>query len=254
MNKYERFSEHASRVPDRYTLGRGIEDAVSSDNIYSAQQRYCLDPDCDDVIENTGEVGLCKYHSVVYAFSRYWDELPFERSFGDSDNKLTNVDVFGTLTFAPKSVSPTNLNFRFEDTGNGHLNDPPVGIQRGTKCYKQWEASVKTTFGSSVRRILAVTEYGSNNNTGRLHIHYIMRVLTNATKRGVSQLLYNLEHTSLGKRWPHGHSIHEQLHSEVGALGYISKYVMKDFAHDKTVFWTLKPEPLQGNFIHDDRV
>lgn len=240
MDKYSRFSEHAFRVPNRYTLGRGIEDEVSSDNIYSAQYDFCKEVGCDAVDVNMGEVGLCKYHALVKTFRDYFLETSHEVKLKELSG-CTNVNVFGTLTFAPRSVSPTNLNFRFEDTGNGHLDDPAIGIQRGTRDYEDWEQSLKKTFGRRLRRLAAVTEYGSNNNTGRLHIHYLMRLLCLPTVGEVSKLLWNIRNTRLSERWVHGFSMHEVVESKEGSLQYLTKYIGKDQDDDKTRFWTLPP-------------
>ncbi len=236
--KEDRHSSNAWRVPRRYTLGRGIEEEVSSDNIYSAQPTFCREPGCDTVDEHMGDVGLCKYHALVKTFRDYFEETPYEAKLRETVD-CTNVNVFGTLTFAPRSVSPTNLNFRFEDTGNGHLNDPAVGIQRGTKDYEEWEMSIRTTFNNRLRRLAAVTEYGSNNNTGRLHIHYVMRVLCLPTVGEVSKLLWNIRNTRLSERWRHGFSTHEVIKNPEATLNYITKYIGKDQDDDRTRFWTL---------------
>jgi len=241
--KEDRHSSNAWRVPNRYTLGRGIEEQVSSDNIYSAQSQFCKEIGCDAVDEHMGEVGLCKYHALVKTFRDYFLESPYEELLRDKVDCI-NVNVFGTLTFAPRSVSPSNLNFRFEDTGNGHLDDPPVGLQRGTKTYEEWEESIKVTFNHRLRRLAAVTEYGSNNNTGRLHIHYVMRVLCLPTIGEVSKLLWNIKNTRLGERWRHGFSTHEVIKNPEGTLQYITKYIGKDQDEEKTRFWTVPPSKI----------
>ena len=158
------------------------------------------------------------------------------------------INVFGTLTFAPSSVSPTNVRNDMFST-SAKVDDPPIGLQKTENCFQYWKDTIQEALGGwRMRKLLAVTEHGSDFHTGRMHIHFVMCVSDYLGKREVSQLLEFLEQNPFTrvKRWPYGSVKLLEAENKEGASSYLAKYMSKDqSAHDtQERFWYYDGETL----------
>lgn len=195
-------------------------------NGYSAQEQQCPALWCTK--PNMGGVGFCEFHSYVNTF----------RSFLRCDESVRYI--FGTLTYAPKSVSPTNKYYKYDETAQGVFEDPPTGLQRAERTFNRWKDSLVDELGWRLRKVLAVTEYGSTNYTGRLHIHYMLAVSDYFGKLKVPQLIEYIRTDTITRkaRWPHGHIDIQGVENAEKCLEYLCKYVSKDVDLGTSRFWT----------------
>lgn len=219
-----------AKAKNCYTIDQDA--GIIEHNIYSAQYELCR---CDD----------CKNYYMGDAGERHRAWADFFLSKLECSTDVINV--FGTLTFAPSSVSPTNVrNDMF--TTSAKVEDPPIGIQKTENCFKYWKEAIQDLLGWRMRKLLAVTEHGTDFHTGRMHIHFVMCVSDYFGKREVPQLLKFLEQDSLTrvKRWPYGAVKLLEAENKEGASSYLAKYMSKDqSAHDTNErFWYYDGETL----------
>lgn len=205
-------------------------------NAYSAQFGLCRCEDCE--LYYMGDAGA-RHRAYVKAFSHF---LQCKTDVGL---------LFGTLTFAPASVSPTNIRNNMTDVGKAVESDPPIGLQKAERCFNGWWQDVKNDpkYGLDwrLRKLLAVTEYGSTDNTGRLHIHFIMCVSNHTGELSMLELIQFIKNdygtwlsdktAKMPNRWKHGFMDLQEVEDQGAAVEYLCKYISKDIELDKSRFW-----------------
>lgn len=231
------FYKNSARHQSRQYIMTG-QDGIINHNAYSAQGKICPAMWCTKSI--LGDAEFCEFHSYVDTFRRFLQ-----------CNESVRY-IFGTLTYAPRSVSPTNKFYNYNETAEGVFEDPPTGLQRAERTFGNWKDSLIDGMGWRIRKLLAVTEYGSKTYTGRLHIHYILAVSDYFGKLKVPQLIEYVRYDSLMRRerWPHGWVDIQEAKETEKVLEYTCKYVSKDVDLATSRFWTHDGESTRVSTRH----